>query len=76
MHYYKFVGSVFVLLWIIEMMQNCLRLVFTKCPFVRNEISEASEQVKTNFAFVDEITLIQKHFTDLKKTKKGYKITT
>ena len=56
---YEFVGSVFVLFWIVEMMQNCLRLVLAKCSFVRNKISKASKEVETNFAFVDEIAFIQ-----------------
>ena len=51
------------------MVQNFLAFVFAKCPFVWNEIWYTAEEVETDFAFIDEITLIQEYINNLEKYK-------
>ena len=48
-------------------MQNTVAPVLAKRTFVRDQISQASEHIETDFAFVYNITFIEEHINYLKQ---------
>ena len=48
-------------------MQNIVASVLAKRTFVRDQIGQASEHIKTDFAFVNNITFIEEHINYLKQ---------